>query len=104
MYRWTGRVERIDAQKAYEYLQTCSDDGWMRMYLALTDDKDRAEESRLVKQVKIGEDNNNRMMKLYDVKFRWETIQSQIYNMVHNAVDTTKTIEVDVGKPMTKVV
>jgi hypothetical protein len=43
-------------------------------------------------------------MKLYDVKFRWETIQSQIYNMVHNAVNTTKTIEVDVGKPMTKVV
>jgi hypothetical protein len=103
-YRWTGSVEGIHAQKAYEYLQTCSDDGWMRMYLVLTDDKDRAEESRLIKQVKIGGDNNNRMMKLYDVKFRWETIQSQIYNMVHNAVDTTKKIEVDVGKPMTKVV
>jgi hypothetical protein len=104
MYRWTGSVEGFDVNRAYEYLQTCSDDGWMRMYLVLTDDKDRAEELRLVKQVKIGEDNNNRMMKLYDVKFRWETIQSQIYNMVHNAVDTTKKIEVDVGKPMTKVV
>jgi hypothetical protein len=104
MYRWTGRVEGIDAQKAYEYLQTCSDDGWMRMYLALTDDYERAEESRLAKQIKIDAKNNKREMKLYDVKFRWETIQSQIYNMVHNAVDTTKTIEVDVGKPMTKVV
>jgi hypothetical protein len=104
MYRWTGRVEGIDVNRAYEYLQTCSDDGWMRMYLVLTDDKDRAEESRLAKQIKIDAENNNREMKLYDVKFRWETIQSQIYNMVHNAVDTTKKIEVDVGKPMTKVV
>jgi len=104
MYRWTGSVEGFDVNRAYEYLQTCSDDGWMRMYLVLTDDKDRAEESRLVKQVKIDAENNHRMMKLYDVKFRWETIQSQIYNMVHNAVDTTKKIEVDVGKPMTKVV
>ena len=103
-YRWTGSVEGIHAQKAYEYLQTCGDDGWMRMYLALTDDKDRAEDSRLAKQIKIGDEKNNREMKLYDIKYRWETLQSQIYTMVHNAVDTTKKIEVDVGKPMTKVV
>jgi hypothetical protein len=103
-YRWTGSVEGVDAKQTYDYLQTCDDEGWMRVYLALTDDRDRAEESRLTKQVKIGDDNNNRYMKLYDVKFKWETIQSMIYTMVHNAVDTTKKIEVDVGKPMTKVV
>lgn len=103
-YRWTGNVEGIHAQKAYEYLQTCDDEGWMRVYLALTDDKDRAEDSRLTKQIKIGDEKNNREMKLYDIKYRWETLQSQIYTMVHNAVDTTKKIEVDVGKPMTKVV
>ena len=103
-YRWTGNVEGIHAQKAYEYLQTCDDEGWMRVYLALTDDKDRAEDSRLAKQIKIGDEKNNREMKLYDIKYRWETLQSQIYTMVHNAVDTTKKIEVDVGKPMTKVV
>ena len=103
-YRWTGSVEGIHAQKVYEYLQTCDDEGWMRVYLALTDDKDRAEDSRLTKQIKIGDEKNNREMKLYDIKYRWETLQSQIYTMVHNAVDTTKKIEVDVGKPMTKVV
>ena len=103
-YRWTGSVEGIHAQKVYEYLQTCDDEGWMRMYLVLTDDKDRAEDSRLAKQIKIGDEKNNREMKLYDIKYRWETLQSQIYTMVHNAVDTTKKIEVDVGKPMTKVV
>ena len=104
-YRWTGNVEGIDAVKAYEYLQTCSDEGWMRIYLALTDDRDRAEETRLARVINIGDGTNNRKMQLYDLKYRWETIQGLIYNMVHNAVDTTKKIEVEAGgKPMTKVV
>jgi hypothetical protein len=103
-YYWTGAVDKLNPKLTYEYLQTCDDEGRMRVYLALTDDKDRAEESRLVKSIKIGDDKIQREMKLYDVKFKWETLQSTIYNMVHNAVDTTKTIEVEAGKPMTKVV
>ena len=102
-YRWTGRVEGIDAVKAYEYLQTCSDEGWMRMYLVLTDERDRAQESRLAKKLKVGGDSN-RYVELHDMKFKWETLQGLIYGMVHNAVDTTKKIEVEAGKPMTKVV
>ena len=102
-YRWTGRVDGVDAVKAYEYLQTCSDEGWMRMYLVLTDERDRAQESRLAKKLKVGEDTN-RYMELYDMKFKWETLQGLIYGIVHNAVNTTKTITVEAGKPMTKVV
>jgi hypothetical protein len=103
-YRWTGSIDRVNPKQAYEYLQTCGDDGWMRVYLALTDEPDRAEESRLAKQVNLGDVGNNRVKKLYDVKFKWETLQSTIYTMVHNATDTTKKIEVEAGKPMTKVV
>jgi hypothetical protein len=102
-YRWTGRVEGVHAQKVYEYLQTCDDEGWMRVYLVLTDDRDRAEESRLAKKLKVGGDSS-RYMEVHDMKFKWETIQNLIYGMVHTAVDTTKKIEVGVGKPMTKVV
>jgi hypothetical protein len=103
-YRWTGTIDRVNPKQAYEYLQTCGDDGWMRVYLALTDEPDRAEESRLAKQVNLGDVGNNRVKKLYDVKFKWETLQSTIYTMVHNATDTTKKVEVEAGKPMTKVV
>ena len=102
-YRWTGRVDGVDAVKTYEYLQTCSDEGWMRLYLVLTDERDRAQESRLAKKLKVGEDTN-RYMELYDMKFKWETLQGLIYGIVHNAVNTTKTITVEAGKPMTKVV
>jgi hypothetical protein len=102
-YRWTGSVDKVDAVKTYEYLQTCGDEGWMRVYLAMTADAERAEETRLARVMKLGQDTN-RELKLYDVKFKWETIQSTIYNMVHNAVNTTKKIEVEAGKPMTKVV
>ena len=35
---------------------------------------------------------------------KWEALQGIIYGIVHNAVDTTKTITVEAGKPMTKVV
>lgn len=104
-YRWTGTVDGIHAQKTYEYLQTCSDEGWMRVYLVLTDNRDRAEESRLAKKLKVGDKKNNRYVELHDMKYRWETLQNLIYNMVHNAVDTTKKVEVEAGgKPMTKVV
>jgi hypothetical protein len=102
-YSWAGSVSGIDAKKTYEYLQTCDDEGWMRVYLAMTANAERAEETRLARVMKLGQDTN-REMKLYDVKFKWETLQSQIYTMVHNATDTTKKIEVEAGKPMTKVV
>lgn len=103
-YSWAGSVIGLDAKKTYEYLQTCSDEGWMRVYLAMTDECDRAEESRLAKQVNLGDVSNNRVKKLYDVKFRWETVQRAIYKMVHDATDATKKIEVEAGKPMTGVV
>lgn len=103
-YSWAGSVIGLDAKKTYEYLQTCDDKGWMQVYLAMTADADRAQESRLAKQIKIGDEQNNRYANLYDVKFKWETLQSQIYTMVRNATDTTKKIEVEAGKPMTGVV
>lgn len=103
-YRWTGTVDGVHAQKTYEYLQTCNDEGWMRVYLVLTDNRDRAEESRVAKKLKIGGENSNRYVELRDMKFKWEALQGIIYGIVHNAVDTTKTITVEAGKPMTKVV
>jgi hypothetical protein len=101
---WYGRVTEFDAPKAYEFLQKCDDDGYMQMYLAMTDDYDKAVGRRMVKQIDVGDGNGRSKMDLYDTQFKWETIQRLIYKIVQDSGDVYKTIEVAPTKPITGVV
>ena len=101
-----GRSE-TNAKVAYEFLQTCDDDGYMRMYLAMFDG-DNCHERKTAKVVQ-GQDEkgepNNSQIKLYDLQYKWEYVQRKIYEIADRAVDVRKEIEVAVGgKAMTKVV
>jgi hypothetical protein len=101
-----GRSE-TNAKVAYEFLQTCDDDGYMRMYLAMFDG-DNCNERKVAKVVQ-GQDEkgepNNSQIKLYDLQYKWEYVQRKIYDIADRAVDVRKEIEVEAGgKAMTKVV
>jgi hypothetical protein len=101
-----GRSE-TNAKVAYEFLQTCDDDGYMRMYLAMFDG-DNCHERKVAKVVQ-GQDEkgepNNSQIKLYDLQYKWEYVQRKIYEIADRAVDVRKEIEVEAGsKAMTKVV
>ena len=101
-----GRSE-TNAKVAYEFLQTCDDDGYMRMYLAMFDG-DNCHERKMAKVVQ-GQDEkgepNNSQIKLYDLQYKWEYVQRKIYDIADRAVDVRKEIEVEAGsKAMTKVV
>jgi len=75
---WYGRVAEFDAPRAYEFLQNCDDDGYMQMYLAMTDDYDKAVGKRMVKQVDVSDGNNSRKIELYDTQFKWETASTAL--------------------------
>lgn len=101
---WYGRVTEFNAPQAYAFLQNCDDDGYMQMYLAMTDDYDKAVGKRMVKQIDRGDGNGSSKIDLYDTQFKWETIQRTIYGIVNTGADVHKTIEVEATKPITGVV
>ena len=101
-----GRSE-TNAKVAYEFLQTCDDDGYMRMYLAMFDGSNCHD--RKVAKVVQATDNEgnptNQQIKLLDLQYKWEYVQRKIYDIADRAVDVRKEIEVEAGsKAMTKVV
>ena len=100
-----GRSE-TNAKIAYEFLQTCDDDGYMRMYLAMFDG-DNCHERKVAKVVQAtdNEGKPSQQIKLYDLQYKWEYVQRKIYDIADRAVDVRKEIEVEAGsKAMTKVV
>jgi hypothetical protein len=106
-YGWHGAVTSFNSKNAYEFLQTCDDTGWMRMYLAFCDDAHKALATSVAKVVNIeplDKTHAPRSIKLLNMQFKWETIQRAIHKMVHEASDTKKVISVEAGKPMTGVV
>jgi hypothetical protein len=97
----------VNAKIAYEFLQTCDDDGYMRMYLAMFEG-DNCHDRKVAKVVQ-GQDEkgepNNSQIKLLDLQYKWEYVQRKIYDIADRAVDVRKEIEVEAGsKAMTKVV
>jgi len=97
----------VNAKIAYEFLQTCDDDGYMRMYLAMFDGSNCHD--RKVAKVVQATDNEgnptNQQIKLLDLQYKWEYVQRKIYDIADRAVDVRKEIEVEAGsKAMTKVV
>ena len=97
----------VNAKIAYQFLQTCDDDMYMRMYLAMFEG-DNYHDRRVAKVVQGQDDKgepNNSQIKLYDFQYKWEYVQRKIYDIADRAVDVRKEIEVEAGsKAMTKVV
>jgi hypothetical protein len=97
----------VNAKVAYAFLQTCDDDMYMRMYLAMFEG-DNCHDRRVAKVVQ-GQDEkgqpNNSQIKLLDLQYKWEYVQRKIYDIADRAVDVRKEIEVEAGsKAMTKIV
>jgi hypothetical protein len=97
----------VNAKIAYEFLQTCDDDGYMRMYLAMFDG-DNCHDRKVAKVVQATDNEGNptnQQIKLLDLQYKWEYVQRKIYDIADRAVDVRKEIEVEAGsKAMTKVV
>jgi hypothetical protein len=106
MMGYWGRTE-ANAPTAYEFLQTCDDDGYMRMYLAMFDGNN-CHDRKLAKVVQGTDEEGkptNQQIKLLDLQYKWEYVQRKIYDIADKAVDVRKEIEVEAGsKAMTKVV
>jgi hypothetical protein len=106
IHGYWGRTE-ANAKIAYEFLQTCDDDGYMRMYLAMFDGNN-CHEQKVAKVVQGTDEEGkptNQQIKLLDLQYKWEYVQRKIYDIADGAVDVRKEIEVAVGdKAMTKVV
>ena len=108
-FTWSGRCEGIrDPKIAYEFLQTCDDDGYMRFYLALCSKEDMSIGQRIARSVSVDVKNNvggtnQQKVDLCDLAFSWETIQRIIYNMVQEGADVHKLVEVEPTKPITGV-
>lgn len=107
MYGYWGRSD-VNAPIAYEYLQGCDDDGYMRVYLAMFDSAHNSSDTKTAKVVQAKDDQGNptnNQIKLLDLKYEWAYVQRKIYDIADKAVDVRKEIEVEAGsKAMTKIV
>lgn len=97
----------VNAPLAYEFLQSCDDDGYMKVYLAMFDGNN-AHDRKTAKVVQATDDKGNptnHSITLQDLQYKWEYVQRKIYEIADKAVDIRKEVEVAVGtKAMTKVV
>lgn len=106
LHGYWGRSE-VNAPKAYQFLQTCDDDGYMRMYLAMFDGINHNESK--VFRIEQGRDDqgrpSNHLIQLCDYRYLWAYVQRKIYDIADKAVDIRKEVEVPVGsKALTRVV
>ena len=98
----------INVEKAYQFLQTCDDDGYMRLYLSMFNNAEHAVGNRMVKQIQALDDKGNptgNTINLHDFQYTWEHVKRKIYQIADNAVNIMKEVEVQAGsKTLTKVV
>jgi ribulose bisphosphate carboxylase small subunit len=93
----------FDCKKTYAYLQECSSDDYMKIYLALLSDRSSATQQVMAKSVQHP-NHSNSTIEFYDMQFDFALLKRKVYKMAEEACDIKKTIEVEVGgKPMTGV-
>lgn len=94
---WYGGIE-FRAEGAYKFISECSTDDYMKIYLMITSDHNKAKERRLAKTIKNPNPRySSHDVELYDMKFDYEMIKRCVYKMVEGAVDTKKKVQVEVG-------
>lgn len=97
----------VNAPKAYEYLQSCDDVGYMKVYLAMFDGNNH--NALKIFKIEQGKDDqgrpSNHHIQLCDYRYLWAYVQRKIYDIADKAVDIRKEVEVPVGsKALTRVV
>ena len=96
-FNWYGGID-WKPEGAYKYLSECESDDYMKIYLMIMSDPNKAKEKRLAKTMKNPNPNySNNDIELFDYQFDYESLKRSIYRMVEDAVDTKKKISVEVG-------
>ena len=97
---WGGVEWKADA---YKFISECHPDDYMKIYLAICNDVNKAKQRKIAKSVPSPQQNNHHV-DFFDMQFDYEYVKRNVYRMVDVAVDTKKVIEVEVGdKPITNV-
>ena len=98
-HTWHG-VTLLDSKKTYAYLQECSSDDYMKIYLALLSDRDKTFNQTKAKSITHPKDKNQ-TIDFYDMQFDFAFLKRKLYKMADESCDVKKTINVEVGgKPM----
>ena len=93
----------FDSKKTYAYLQECSSDEYMKIYLALLSEKHKAIKHTMAKSVQHPQHSNS-TIEFYDMQFDFTMLKRRVYKMAEEACDVKKIIGVEVGgKAMTGV-
>lgn len=97
----------VNPKIAYEFLQTCDDVGYMKVYLAMFEGTN-CHERKTAKVIQGKDDQGNptnHQIELQDLRYTWEYVKRKIYDIADKAVDVRKEVEVAVGsKAVTRVV
>ncbi|WP_396189360.1 hypothetical protein [Flavobacterium sp.] len=81
--------------RAYEWFSNLKEEDYMLAYMALTNDAWKAEDKKVARVLDTG--SNNRQQTFHDLKFKWDYIKRQVWQLAENSCDINKTIEVEVG-------
>jgi hypothetical protein len=96
-FQWHGAIQ-WKPEGAYKYISECDPDDYMKIYLMIMNDANKAISKRLAKTIKNPNPNySNNDIELMDYQFDYEMLKRSIYRMVEDAVDTKKKISVEVG-------
>ena len=88
---------------AYKFISECHSDEYMKMYLAVCNDVNKAKSRKIAKSVPSPQQNNHHA-DFFDMQFDFEIVKRSVYKMVESAVDTKKVIKIEIGdKPITNV-
>jgi hypothetical protein len=91
----------FDNEKAYAYLQECSSDDYMKIYLALLSEKHKAMKYTMAKSVQHP-NHPASTIEFYDMQFDFNMLKRRVYKMAEEACDVKKIVNVEVGgKAMT---
>jgi hypothetical protein len=96
----------INNEPMYEYLCGCGEDGYMPAFLAILNNKSKAEGSRKVREVEHIWDGNNQSNKIsvYDLQFSYDFFKRQVYAIADKSNEIHKMVEVEIGdKALTNV-
>jgi hypothetical protein len=96
-FEWYGSL-KWNPEGAYKYLSECHSDDYMKIYLMIMNDPNRATHKRLAKTIKNTNVNySGHDIELFDYQFDYEYLKRSVYRMVEDAVDTKKKVQVEIG-------
>jgi len=96
-FQWHGSIH-WKPDGAYKYLSECHSDDYMKIYLMIMNDPNKAMNKRLAKTIKNTDPKyQGHDIELFDYQFDYEYLKRNVYRMVEEAVDTKKKVQVEIG-------